>query len=432
MNFVLHFLVLCIKFTCIILVMQIVFGSRTRWKQRGWIFRIVICMCVLLIETWMEYVAMTNNVEDISPILHLLSAWLVLNLKPLDCTRKTILAYLLVEAFGTVIALASSNCFAIRIDSFYENPLIDMINIATECVLLALISYLLRKNRKTVTITIPTFIFALLVELLVVLQIAFVTYVLGNGVRNNVRVENTYVIIVMLGSSFCMALYFLYIHKSEQIRDLQKQQIAIYRREQELTKNYYTRLYEKNEQTRARQHDMHHMLQTVEAMMKEGEYEKTLAFIQKWKKSEGTKNKIIYSQNRIVDAVIDGVLGAELERNEITLNYSGKIPQQIGIDDLDLCLLISNLLENAKEAVQKLDTGERQIGLKIGRKESLICINIRNPYTQGGECVKEEGWHGYGLKNVKEIVEKYDGEIQVQDINNIFTVSIILESTQNE
>lgn len=35
-------------------------------------------------------------------------------------------------------------------------------------------------------------------------------------------------------------------------------------------------------------------------------------------------------------------------------------------------------------------------------------------------------------ENVKEIVEKYDGEIQVQDINNIFTVSIILESTQNE
>ena len=70
MNFVLHFLVLCIKFTCIILVMQIVFGSRTRWKQRGWIFRIVICMCVLLIETWMEYVAMTNNVADISCLLY--------------------------------------------------------------------------------------------------------------------------------------------------------------------------------------------------------------------------------------------------------------------------------------------------------------------------------------------------------------------------
>ena len=63
------------------------------------------------------------------------------------------------------------------------------------------------------------------------------------------------------------------------------------------------------------------------------------------------------------------MLGAELERYENTLNYSGKIPQQIGIDDLDLCLLISNLQENAKEAVQKLDTGERQIGLKIGRKE---------------------------------------------------------------
>lgn len=267
MNFVLHFLVLCIKFTCIVLVMQIVFGSRTRWKQRGWIFRIVICACVLLIETWLEYVAMTYNEADISPILHLFCACLVMDLKTADCTRKTILAYLLVETLGVVIALVGFNCFAIRIDSFYENPSLDMINIAVECVLLALIAYLLRKNRKTVTVTIPTFIFALLVELLVALQIAFVAYVLGDGVRNNVRAENTYVIIVMLGSSFCMALYFLYIHKSEQIRDLQKQQIAIYRREQELTKNYYTRLYEKNEQTRARQHDMHHMLQTVEVMM---------------------------------------------------------------------------------------------------------------------------------------------------------------------
>lgn len=408
--------------------MRIVFGSRTRWKQRRCIFRIVICVCVLLIETWMEYVAMTYNAADISPILHLLSAWLVLDLKPLDCTRKTILAYLLVETLGVVIALVSSNCFVIGINSFYENPLIDMINIAVECVLLALTSYLLRKNRKTVTVTIPTFILALLIELLVALQIAFVTYVLGNGVRNNVRTENTYVIIVMLGSSFCMALYFLYIHKSEQIRDLQNQQIAIYRREQELTKNYYTRLYEKNEQTRARQHDMHHMLQTVEVMMKEGEYEKTLALIQKWKKSEGTKNKIVYSQNQIIDAVIDGVLGAELERNEITLNYSGKIPQQIGIDDLNMCLLISNLLENAKEAVQKLDMDKRQIGLKIGRKENLICINICNPYIRDEECVKEGEWHGYGLKNVKDIVEKYHGEIEIQDGNNIFTVSIILES----
>ena len=105
MNFVLHFLVLCIKFTCIVLVMQIVFGSRTRWKQRGWIFRIVICACVLLIETWLEYVAMTYNEADISPILHLFCACLVMDLKTADCTRKTILAYLLVETLGVVIAL---------------------------------------------------------------------------------------------------------------------------------------------------------------------------------------------------------------------------------------------------------------------------------------------------------------------------------------
>ncbi len=36
--------------------------------------------------------------------------------------------------------------------------------------------------------------------------------------------------------------------------------------------------------------------------------------------------------------------------------------------------------------------------------------------------MKEEGWHGYGLKNVKEIVEKYDGEIEAQDGNNILSI----------
>ena len=117
--------------------------------------------------------------------------------------------------------------------------------------------------------------------------------------------------------------------------------------------------------------------------------------------------------------LISGVLGAVILKERIQFTYQGRLPQELGVEDLDLCFLLSNILENAKEAVEKipLDMGERKIHLTIGTYKNLVfldCINTILPEEElSAETDKDSEWHGFGIHNIRKIVQKYDGEFEL-------------------
>lgn len=105
------------------------------------------------------------------------------------------------------------------------------------------------------------------------------------------------------------------------------------------------------------------------------------------------------------------------------------------VSDIDLYALFGNLLDNAIEAVKTLDAERRTIGLSVRAQNGIIRINVYNGYK--GE-IKFEGdlpittkenklYHGYGLKSIKRIVDKYDGEMSISTDNGIFEVNIVFE-----
>lgn len=120
------------------------------------------------------------------------------------------------------------------------------------------------------------------------------------------------------------------------------------------------------------------MMQTVQDLLKKGEIARATAMVESWNHMEAEQPTCIYSQNRLVDAVISGVLGAAVSKEKLLFTYQGWLPQELGIDDLDLCFFLSNMLENAKEAVEKipLDIGERKIHLTIGTYKKLIFLTV--------------------------------------------------------
>lgn len=93
-----------------------------------------------------------------------------------------------------------------------------------------------------------------------------------------------------------------------------------------------------------------------------------------------------------------------------------------------MCILLGNLLDNAIEAEEKLE-GMREINLCI-REEKMIYIKIKNrigPDEVGNttRTTKEnEEFHGFGLQSVNEIVDKYNGIIQIEKCSNYFEVEI--------
>ena len=108
------------------------------------------------------------------------------------------------------------------------------------------------------------------------------------------------------------------------------------------------------------------------------------------------------------------------------------------IDEADLYSFFGNILDNAIEAVSKPDVQEKLISLSVKQTGGLISINEHNYYS--GELDFESGlplttkqnkqYHGYGMKSIKNNVEKYWGKITVTAHGGVFNLNIIFPAEE--
>ena len=105
------------------------------------------------------------------------------------------------------------------------------------------------------------------------------------------------------------------------------------------------------------------------------------------------------------------------------------------INKTDLYSLFGNLIDNAMEAVYKIqDVDKRHINLVVKNVNSFVSISIDN-YYEGNIVLLDNGlpkttkedkdYHGYGMKSIQLIVNKYDGDLNISLDNNVFSLFII-------
>ena len=103
------------------------------------------------------------------------------------------------------------------------------------------------------------------------------------------------------------------------------------------------------------------------------------------------------------------------------------------IEELDLYSLVGNALNNAIDAVSKLPEGERFITMTLRAEGGVVTMHVENPY--GGDVVMEnelpktqrdERYHGFGMKSMERICEKYDGTLAVKAEGGIFSLDAVL------
>lgn len=145
-------------------------------------------------------------------------------------------------------------------------------------------------------------------------------------------------------------------------------------------------------------------------------------------------NSVIRIENTIIKAIIYNKL-IECEQLGIKLRYSiiGEL-DNLELNDTELTIVLSNLLNNAIEATKQMDC--KSIELSIIKEENFFEIEIKNnidnfgfkeQHIQGffkkGVSTKGKG-RGYGLYNVKKIVEKYKGEVFTELENGVLTIVV--------
>lgn len=138
-----------------------------------------------------------------------------------------------------------------------------------------------------------------------------------------------------------------------------------------------------------------------------------------------------YSYNKILEALINDKID-HAKKNNIELNVKCDDTNIDVLSDYDLVTILSNLIDNAIDATNEVLSEERKISLRIKEVKNNLVIKIKNPfngeikYSKEGLRSTKEGHTGLGLKSIKSVVNKYQGEIKIDADHNLFSVLLII------
>lgn len=218
-------------------------------------------------------------------------------------------------------------------------------------------------------------------------------------------------------------LFDRYIKESEEKKELEAEQVRM-----QTEQAYMKELIDRQTEASKTMHDLKNELFALRSELNESS-ERGLARIDEICKIVTSKQSLIYTGDVAIDSLINSKqLRAQGEGLDFKCecHFSG-----FGdIDKSDLCVLIGNLLDNAIEACMRV-SDERYIYMRFSETANMVKIEVSNS-TNGisdselNTTKPDKANHGYGIKSVKAITQKYGGTAQFEGGENGFTAVIFL------
>lgn len=188
---------------------------------------------------------------------------------------------------------------------------------------------------------------------------------------------------------------------------------------------HYKQLEKINAEIRKFKHDYINHVKCMDSMIVSKEYNDLSKYFHKISDSFPNTSFLFETGNYIADAIL-----TEKQINSpdnISIEFDGAIPTDL--DNVDLCIILSNALDNAVEACCLCD-GNKIISVYSGLKHGYFVLKIKNPTINTNTNDKSSTTktdkinHGFGLINIERTVKKYDGYVSIDCSDNIFTLNI--------
>ena len=201
-------------------------------------------------------------------------------------------------------------------------------------------------------------------------------------------------------------------------------------------KGHYEYLEKRELETKKFRHDFRSHLELISNMAKNHEVDEIQDYLEKLHIKIDELGNVVTVQNGIVDAILNQYYTKALQLG-IKMEIKGRFPSDSEIDAYDICTIFSNILSNAIEAAEK--TEEKYISVQCRYSEECIIIVVENSFCSEQQDEKlvlktQKGdldYHGFGLVNVKESVEKYNGFLDIEIKNDRFLLKIFINRTGN-
>jgi sensor histidine kinase regulating citrate/malate metabolism len=200
----------------------------------------------------------------------------------------------------------------------------------------------------------------------------------------------------------------------------------------DLVTKHYDEVQNIYNQMRGWKHDYHSHLQVIKAYLSLGRKAELEAYLNELDRDLTSIDLIVKTGNIMLDAILNSKLSLASAR-KIVINAKAAAPANMQMSDVDLCVVVGNLLDNAIEACMKIDDGDKRfIRVYIGLFKEQLYISISN--SSGREIKKiggriqtsKTGRHGFGLIRVDRVVQKYGGYVNRQYEEGVFATEIML------
>lgn len=241
---------------------------------------------------------------------------------------------------------------------------------------------------------------------------------------------------VFLVIAFCLAgmnIIVFYLINDILKRETKLRENKIFQIQTQNETNMYRSIFENFDKQRKRTHEYKNQIMCIESLLTKKSYDELEEYVRKVSGRFHTDLDYIKTNNVIVDAILNSKYKEILEKNIIFIFKINDL-SEINICDEDIVVILSNLLNNAIEACEKCHD-KKVIKMKFVKEKNCVIISVKNTYN--GEFIIRDGEiqtskkdemneHGIGLKNIIEVITKYQGSYVIKNNKNEFYYSIII------
>lgn len=338
----------------------------------------------------------------------LFTTYITLSFLSLDSIMQTlgcIFVQLFTENFNRDIVLKTS--------SLLFNILIFMIT-----------KYLFKHNKNQIRNSIR--LLSNKIYILVLVSLVIIGELCGNmAIFNDVflfhqHISNFLIIItILIFIAIIICLIFNSISKNyyENISKIMEKQVS------EQVK-YYRKIDKLNQDLREFRHDYKNHMICFQALLENGEYNDALEYIKEITNQDIIETHNFFSGNQIADAIFSDK-NEYAVKNNIEIKFEGFISDEIAASDL--CIILSNALDNAIEACMNNNFNETKvIEIKCAILQNVQIIRISNPNEkESTETTKpDKKNHGFGLYNIRKTVEKLNGQMHIPEKTPFFVLEL--------
>ena len=231
----------------------------------------------------------------------------------------------------------------------------------------------------------------------------FMDMIYGNAIQNYVFLSCLVSLLLMV--CFCF--------RQSQL----KMQISVLDTQYDLIESQYVRAQNFYAENAKLYHDIKHHLRALERLLQNGDQREALAYIESVQEPLQCKMIPVHTGVDIVDTVIYEAKEKAEQRNILLVVETPILPSGLKLEDREFCVLFANLLNNALEAAKE------QIRLNIAITAGFLVIEMQNDYKEKpvvknnhfvSEREQDSLAHGWGMKIIEQIVEKYHGELTIR------------------